>query len=94
MLRLLRPSPKRTLSFHPGTDLVVGPNSDPAVEKPYDEYLPPYSVAAVFPETMNGSAKRIVVSSVMNNAPNQIAVLDGELRKISEYWHPGHLKYG
>ncbi len=94
LMRRFHASPKRTLTFHPGASLVVGPNSDPASKKPYDEYLPPYAIAGVYPEPVGGSENRIVVSSVLNEAPNEITVLKGDLTKVSEYWHAGHLRYG
>ena len=94
LLRALRISPQRVLTFHPGADFVVGRNSDGTLDKLSDAYLGPYTIVGVFPETNDGSKTRIAVSSVTNYAPNQIAVLDGGLNKISEYWHTGHLKYG
>jgi len=93
ILRRLSPSPSRTLTFKPGAPLVVGPNSDPTSSKPYDEYLPPYQVLGIFPEKAGNGSPRIVVSSAMGQAPNQIAVLDGRLKKVSEYWHAGHLRH-
>ena len=94
VLRRLRPSPARTLTFKPGAPLVVGPNSDPTTSKPYDEYLPPYQILGIFPEKAGNGSPRIIVASAMNQAPNQIAVLDSRLNKVSEYWHAGELKYG
>ncbi len=92
MLRRLRPIPALTFTFTPGADLVVGQPAE--ITGPNSEYFPPYVVVGVFPRRTTQGEAQIVVSSVMNNAPNQIAVLDGRLRKISEYWHAGHLRYG
>jgi len=94
MLRRLWPTPARALKFEPGASLVVGPNSDATIARPYDEYLPPYVIAGVFPRNAGDGKTRIVVSSVTNYAPNQIAVLDSDFKEISEYWHTGHLKFG
>jgi len=74
----------------PGADSVVGLNSDGTIAG----YLRPYIIAGVFTRNNRDSRARIVVSSVTNYAPNQIAVLDSDLKKISEYWHTGHLRYG
>jgi DNA-binding winged helix-turn-helix (wHTH) protein len=94
ILRRLMGTPSRTLTFAPGTGLVVGPNSNIEIAKKYDEYLPPYSIAGVFAHTNKDGQVRVIVSSAMGQAPDQIAVLDGGFKKIGEYWHSGVLKYG
>ena len=94
MLRKLRPTPAQTLTFQPGADLVVGLNSDGTIAKPDEGYLRPYTIGGIFTRNNVNSGAQIVVSSVTNYAPNQIAVLDGDFKKTSEYWHTGHVKYG
>ncbi len=94
MLRRLRPNPARTLTFKPGASLVVGPNSDATIARPYDEYIPPYAITGVFARRTWNSTARIVVSSALNEAPDQVAVLDSSLKRTGEYWHAGQLRYG
>ncbi len=93
-LRSLHVAPSLRLTFHPGVDLVVGPNSDPELNRKYDEYLPPYFVEEVFSKSLGNGNARIVVSSGMGESPNQITVLDGGFNKLGEYWSAGLLKYG
>jgi hypothetical protein len=94
MFRRLRPTPAQALAFQPGAELVVSLNPDGTIAKQDEGYLPPYVIAGVFTRNNGNSKAQIVVSSVTNYAPNQIAVLGDDFKKTSEYWHTGHLRYG
>jgi DNA-binding winged helix-turn-helix (wHTH) protein len=94
ILRRFHVQPSTVYTFTPGVPLVVGPNSDRTSSRQYDPYLPPYFIQNVFAEQVNGLFERLVVTSTMNEAPNQIAVLNSKLQKVSEYWHTGQLSFG
>ncbi len=94
LLRMWHAVPSSMLTFQPGAALVVGPNGDPKVNRQYDEYLPPYSIVSIFSKRVSNGDAKIIVSSGMGEAPDQIAVLDGSFNKLGEYWHSGELNYG
>jgi hypothetical protein len=94
LLRAFRIPPWRILTFQPGASLLLGPNGDPKMNREYDEYLPPWDIVNFFSTNLSNGKAILIVSSGMGQAPDQIAVLDGGLKKLGEYWHAGVLGYG
>jgi len=69
------------------------PGRPKLIDNTGDQYFPPYWLNAIklVPGRSPKGARIVVSSRHHEDAPNQIAVLNGQGRLVGEYWHPGHL---
>ncbi len=58
-----------------------------------EHYYPPYwpVIVQAIPGKSSESSRVMVTSTHNLEAPDQVAVLDGNGKLVGEYWHPGHL---